>query len=147
MGRATVGLVLLLSAFGCWTEHRGVRGLATLGPSCDETGSGKSPAGSAAQQVIVELRCPGDAAPRRAAVTDVGGRFFVDLEGGELDARCELSLRKEGYLTRRFTLQELCTHALDGDTRCEAASVVAELPAAARAPSATGGASSAEAAP
>jgi hypothetical protein len=86
------------------------------------------PAGSAAQQVSVELRCPGDDAPRASTVSDVGGRFFIDLDGDALAPECQLTLRKDGYVGRRFTLEELCVYALDGGADCKAASVVAELP-------------------
>lgn len=124
--RWTSGAVLLaMLASSCMDVTRGVRGVALLtSPPC---ASSDVPPGTAAQSAEVSIACPGDAEPRYVARTDIGGRFFVDLQDDDLEQGCEVHVRKTGYGERHFGIAEVCVHGIDDGQACEAASVVVEL--------------------
>jgi hypothetical protein len=121
-----IGLFALAVLGGCLGIEHSVRGVAVYGngAACalgDEAGTTISGA-------TVSVLCP-DELPL-SVTTEMGGRFEISLADRELRPDCEVVVSKPGYRERRYTMEDVCAHAVDGS--CRGASVTAYLVVARR---------------
>ena len=81
--------------------------------------------GTPIEDAVASLHCPGDDRPLLVAKTDETGHF-QDAMVGLMGTDCIVEIEKEGFLTREYTVADLCS-VYAGDTLCHAVTVVAEL--------------------
>jgi len=118
LGLCQVGLCAssVTACIGIESQVRGVVHYART------AGCSDVPPGTAASDVTVKLECPGS--EPLVAVTPMGGRFRFDADG-PLAGGCVVSVEKEGYRPRRYTMAEVCVDAVPAGASCEAAAVTA----------------------
>jgi hypothetical protein len=120
--QAALALAIASVGLGCiGIEHR-VRGVVVY----DRTeGCSDVPPRTGASGAIVTVTCSDQDEPL-VTTTEVGGRFVLEPDDA-LGPSCAVTVEKEGYVTRRYSMVDICAHAMDGGRACEAGSLTAHL--------------------